>query len=83
MNRLNSYLFISTLFVLLSYSCANPVTPTGGKKDTTPPKVLSSIPENNSVNFTGKKIILNFSEYVQVDNAFQKGSNKSAFRPIS
>ena len=54
--------------VLLLASCANPVAPNGGKKDTDPPKVLSSDPKNKSVNFTGKKIVLDFNEFVALNN---------------
>ncbi len=54
--------------IFLVWSCANPVAPTGGPKDETPPVVLSSEPLNRSVNFTGKEIRLTFDEFVQVKN---------------
>jgi hypothetical protein len=41
-------------------------SPPGGKKDTLAPVVISSIPVNKSKNFKGKKIELNFNEYVTV-----------------
>lgn len=53
-------------FLLLR--CANVVSPTGGPKDVTPPVVLSTSPNNNSVNFTGKTINITFDEYVTLDN---------------
>lgn len=53
-------------FLLLR--CANVVSPTGGPKDDTPPVVLSTSPNNNSVNFTGKTIHITFDEYVTLDN---------------
>jgi hypothetical protein len=46
--------------------------PTGGKKDTTPPKVRSESPANKSVNFSGKKISISFDEFIQLDNAFKE-----------
>ncbi|HRZ21429.1 MAG TPA: Ig-like domain-containing protein, partial [Bacteroidales bacterium] len=54
--------------VLLVWSCANPVAPTGGPKDVTPPEVVASQPENGLKNFRGNQIQLTFSEYVQVKN---------------
>ena len=53
-------------FLLLR--CANVVSPTGGPKDDTPPVVLSTSPNNNSVNFTDKTIHITFDEYVTLDN---------------
>ena len=47
------------LGIVLCSSCANMVSPTGGPKDVTPPKVTKSIPENNSVLFNGNRIEIN------------------------
>ena len=44
------------VFLLLLNSCANIVMPTGGKKDTSSPILLQTIPKNNSVNFQNNKI---------------------------
>ncbi|MEP7168151.1 MAG: Ig-like domain-containing protein [Bacteroidota bacterium] len=57
-------LFIPILF--LFFSCANRVTPSGGKKDITPPKIISSSPKNFSTNFNSKEIEVEFDEYVQL-----------------
>ena len=51
--------------------CANVVTPTGGPKDVTPPRVTEAKPENRNVNFSGKKIEITFDEYVTLENANQ------------
>ncbi|MDN5349759.1 MAG: hypothetical protein PWQ54_1155 [Bacteroidales bacterium] len=56
------------LSALLLQQCANPVMPGGGPKDTEPPKVLSAIPENYSVNFAAKRIEISFDEFVKVTN---------------
>lgn len=40
----------------------------GGQRDLTPPKFLSSIPVNASVNFKGKTIELSFDEFVKVSD---------------
>lgn len=54
------------LIIILLWSCANPVAPTGGPRDVTPPEVVVSQPENRSLNFSQNQIQLTFSEYVQV-----------------
>lgn len=55
----------------LAQRCANAVAPTGGPKDKTPPEVVEAVPENNSINFIGKKIEITFDEYVTLENANQ------------
>ncbi|MBE7171174.1 MAG: Ig-like domain-containing protein [Williamsia sp.] len=49
--------------------CANIIPPTGGPKDTLPPVLLAAAPRDSALQFTGKKITLNFNEYVQLENA--------------
>jgi hypothetical protein len=46
--------------------------PTGGKKDVTAPKITQESPVNKTVNFTGRKISINFDEYIQLDNPFSE-----------
>ena len=67
-------LFISKKFILSLtvfyglyniYSCAAIQSPPGGPKDNIPPILLHSIPENGSINFSGGKVDLVFSEYLQ------------------
>ena len=53
--------------LLLLYSCAKRSTPEGGEKDEIPPKVLSSKPENSSINFNEKKIRITFDEYIKLE----------------
>lgn len=68
-NKIKNILLL--LSVLFGAGCANVVAPTGGLKDTIPPKVIDSKPQNRSVNFDGKKIEITFDEYVTLDNANQ------------
>ena len=56
------------LITLVVYSCAITQAPGGGPKDTKPPMFTAADPANNSVNFSGKKITLTFSEYVKLKN---------------
>ena len=74
MVKRRTYGFFLTAMLTLAFltqRCANAVAPTGGPKDTTPPKVTVAMPENNSTNFIGKKIELTFDEYVTLENATQ------------
>ena len=51
-------------FALLTASCAKVVTPVGGPKDTTPPKMVKEQPSNKSVNFSSKQIKITFGKRV-------------------
>ena len=62
-------LFFAALFLT---QCANMVTPTGGPKDVTPPKVTEAVPENHSTNFNRRKVEITFDEYVTLNNASQQ-----------
>ena len=54
------------VFLFFAGGCANRVVPTGGAKDVIPPKLISAVPENSTINFSSKEITLNFSEYMQL-----------------
>jgi len=55
------------LFLLFG-ACARIVVPTGGPKDTTPPKIVAEHPENRSIFFNEKTIRITFDEYVTLHN---------------
>jgi hypothetical protein len=63
-------LLIFTVFAIttLDTGCANIVPPLGGPKDTLPPVLVSAVPRDSTVGFTGKKILINFNEYIEVDD---------------
>ena len=46
-------------------SCADERPPTGGKRDSIPPRLSYADPANKTLNFQGEKIKLHFSEYIQ------------------
>ena len=48
------------------FSCAKKGRPSGGPKDTTPPVMLKSVPDNYSINFTGQEIEIYFNENVKL-----------------
>ncbi|GGD66178.1 hypothetical protein GCM10011514_32750 [Emticicia aquatilis] len=56
----------------LLISCAQFVPPTGGKKDETPPKLISSIPKAEQKNYKEKTISLEFDELVDVTSLRQE-----------
>lgn len=72
-----SFLIKSTLalsVIALIYSCAAMKSPEGGPRDTTPPKVLKITPENLTTNFKAKKIVIEFNEYIRLNNQFKEFS---------
>lgn len=52
--------------------CAKIVAPTGGPKDTLAPVFVRSIPEKNSINFKGEKLMLTFNEFIKLKDAQKK-----------
>src|ERR1700744_81724 len=62
--------FLAALFSLLIFGvfcfqgCANIVPPSGGPRDTIPPRLVSALPVDSVRHFAEKKIILNFNEYI-------------------
>lgn len=53
---------------LVQTGCANIIPPTGGPRDSLPPRLVAVHPVDSARNFTGKKIVMEFNEYVQLDN---------------
>ena len=60
------------VFLLVLASCARMGSPDGGWYDDTPPRVVSSSPANQGVNVKAKKITINFSEYIKLDDPQNK-----------
>ena len=54
------------MFVISNAGCAQIGMPTGGAKDSIPPRLLSASPKLNSTNVTGNKITLTFNEYIDL-----------------
>ncbi len=69
--RLISVIFLTFLSAYL-VRCARQGHPSGGPKDTTPPEVISEIPQNKTVNFRSEKIQIKFNEFITLDNPLQK-----------
>ncbi|MEQ9402303.1 MAG: Ig-like domain-containing domain [Cyclobacteriaceae bacterium] len=71
MKDLFTSILITLTIGLLISRCANPISPTGGPKDTIPPILLNSLPINGSLNFKETTIHLEFSEYINADKLTQ------------
>ncbi|GGH80976.1 hypothetical protein GCM10011379_52650 [Filimonas zeae] len=52
-------------------SCANIVPPSGGPRDSLPPVLVRAVPRDSVTNFTGNKIVIEFDEYVTIDNPME------------
>ena len=52
------------IIIILLNACARVGRPTGGDKDVTPPKLLKSTPANETLNFHGQEMILEFDEFI-------------------
>lgn len=59
------------LAALLS-SCGQQVPPTGGPRDSIPPKLVAALPVYGAKNFKGNKITLVFDEYITLENPYEK-----------
>lgn len=85
-NLKHRLLYIPILFLLsLSFvDCAKKGTPSGGPRDTIPPVIVRSSPENYSVNFSGDEIEIRFDEYIKLKEIDKQLviSPPMKFRPI-
>lgn len=66
--------FFKALFLVIMVlsGCAVQQKPQGGPRDTTPPKLLKATPTDQTRNFTGKKIELEFDEFFKLNNQYQE-----------
>lgn len=74
---LNQILFFLLLLFMISAfipGCASIQQPTGGPKDSIPPKVLEETPANMTKNFKAQEIQILFDEYVKLKNEFTEFS---------
>lgn len=82
--------FVYTLGIIASLygisvmtpGCAQIGAPTGGPRDTIPPRLVNASPALNTVNFTGNKISLSFNEYIEVKDV-QNNVQISPFQKTS
>jgi hypothetical protein len=60
------FIELPATMLLFTLGCAKVGAPTGGIRDTTPPRYIQGTPENKSVNFNRKEIEFEFDEYIQL-----------------
>lgn len=70
------FIILSFIFLisLTLFRCANMQRPTGGPKDSLPPKILNESPANYSTNFNAKEIVITLNEYIKLSNQFKEFS---------
>lgn len=71
MKSIHNYITIG-LLMLGVYACASQGTPDGGPYDETPPRFVKSTPSQNGMNFKGKKVSIDFDEYIKLENPAEK-----------
>ena len=78
------YIPIAFLMLLSFVDCAKKGTPSGGPRDTIPPVIVRSSPENYSINFSGDEIEIRFDEYIKLKDLDKQLviSPPMEFRPI-
>jgi len=54
------------LLCTILFGCASRVPPDGGAKDTTPPKIVSTIPSQNAINTRPEKVEFAFDEFIEL-----------------
>ena len=64
-------LLLLTKIGVLSSGCGQIMTPTGGPRDSLPPKLISANPVTGATNFKGNRITLNFNEYIHIEELQQ------------
>lgn len=60
------------LLFLFTWRCASIQQPTGGPKDSIPPKILRETPPNMTRNFDAEKIVIEFDEYIKLSNPLKE-----------
>lgn len=66
------YILCLTLIIGSSFRCGQPLPPTGGLKDSLPPILIRALPIDSATNTNTKKIVLEFDEYVQLQEIQQQ-----------
>jgi hypothetical protein len=66
--------FIAIISAIVLSSCATPVAPTGGEPDRTGPLLITTFPNNETVNFRERVVRFTFEDYVD------RGSFSRAFQ---
>ncbi|MBR5803334.1 MAG: Ig-like domain-containing protein [Bacteroidaceae bacterium] len=68
----NRFFSLLVLLGILIASCARMASPDGGAYDETPPVMVRSHPAIGAINSNEKRIVLEFDEYIKLQNASEK-----------
>lgn len=74
-SRIRYSLYSAVLFTLPSFlftSCARMGNPDGGWYDDTPPRVVRSTPDDGGTHVKGKRVTINFNEYIKIEDVQNK-----------
>ena len=63
---------------LVIFGCANRQLPQGGPRDREPPKLVKATPPDMTRNFKAKEIVLEFDEFIKMNNTYQEVSMSPA-----
>lgn len=72
MKKFGFGILVIVLASLLVLACAKQVALTGGVKDVTPPEPHAASPANGSTNFSSKRIVVKFNEYIKLNDVSSK-----------
>jgi len=72
LKHIRLHIVIPIAGILFFSSCGQQIPPTGGPRDSLPPKLVTALPIQSAINFKGNKIVLTFDEYINLDNPFEK-----------
>ncbi|MBL0882288.1 MAG: Ig-like domain-containing protein [Chitinophagaceae bacterium] len=56
------------VIIIIANSCANMIPPSGGPKDSLPPRLVIANPKDSAINVKTKNILLTFDEFVSLQN---------------
>lgn len=68
MKYIFSLIFLSFVIIYFLTECASITPPGGGPRDTIPPVLIRSIPDQKSLNFSGNSVSLIYDEYLKIEN---------------
>lgn len=67
------YIFVASLIIILTGSCAKIGSPYGGPKDEDPPKIVKAVPSDKTTNFVPQKsITITFDEFIKLEDIFNE-----------
>src|SRR5690554_3103755 len=74
LNQILFFLMFSFLLSAFISGCASMQQPSGGPRDSIPPKIVKETPVNLTRNFKSNEIEIEFNEYVKLNNEFTEFS---------